>query len=127
MQFTIPRETQEGCTIWVGHTEMLGYSQQGFSGGRIDAYFYVAGYFHTELACLFHIIVMASSIIYTGELKIDLKFPGDLGMSEKAKKEVVSSHGQCLAHHIVWYLHFMLDIYVDTVQIVIYLLYIIDK
>ena len=29
--------TQEGCTIWLGHTQIWGCSQQRFSGGRIDA------------------------------------------------------------------------------------------
>ena len=29
--------TQEGCTIWIGHTQIWGCSQQRFSGGRIDA------------------------------------------------------------------------------------------
>ena len=36
----------------------------------------------------------------TSELIIYIKLLGDLGMSDKAKKQVVSTHDQCLAHHI---------------------------
>ena len=36
----------------------------------------------------------------TSELKIYIKLPGDLGMSKKVKKQIVSTHDQRLAHHI---------------------------
>ena len=39
-------------------------------------------------------------MIRTSELEICKKLPGDLEMSEKMKKHVVSTHDQCLAHHI---------------------------
>ena len=46
----------------------------------------------------------------TSELKICIKLPGNFGnfgMSEKAKKQVVSTHDQCLAHPVFFRdLHF---------------------
>ena len=48
--------------------------------------------------CLLRDCSISLSIIILTELQIYIKLPGDLGMSKKVKKKVVST--QCLAHPI---------------------------